>query len=290
MASSLPAFSTLVSDARYCHIRPIPRGRVSGLSVACAGVERCLPAYRVARAGFACFGLEFVAEGNGSVTLRGRRSPLQPGSAFLYGPNVRHDIVTSERRPMRKYFVDFFGAGAPTFLQRLELRFGEIRQVDDANVVQTLFDELIREGQRGSDRGAELADSYLRVLLQKVAELPAQPQPARPAAYRTWRRCQEIVETDFRRLRGLHELSQRTGLHPSHLCRIYKQFGLRSPHADITQRKLNHAAMLLMTSPTLVKSIAQQVGYDDPLHFSRVFRKHFGQSPLEFQRTQRRAG
>jgi AraC-like DNA-binding protein len=217
--------------------------------------------------------------------LDGRSHALRPGTAFLYGPGVPQVITTHPQKRLKKYFVDFFGKEAAGLLRQLRLRPGEVRWVEEAAVVQTLFDELIREGQRG---GAELCDAYLRVLLHKVAKQLPDAQPNRTAAYVSWRRCQEIVETDFHRLRGLRELSERTRLHPSHLCRLYKQFGNRSPHADITRRKLNHAAMLLMTAAAPVKAVALQVGYEDPLHFSRLFRRHFGRSPLAFRRAENR--
>ena len=284
----LPAFSTLVTDARYCHVRQVRKS--SGVLAACAGVERCRPDYHVRRSGFECMGLEFVASGGGAVTLDRRRSVLGPGTAFLYGPGIPHEIATLPSRPMVKYFVDFYGAGTESFLRRLGLSTGQLRQVVEVAAVQALFEGLLADGQRGGERVGEIADAYLRLILHKVAETPAGAPVSLHAGYSSWRRCEAVLEADFRSLKGLGELSARTGLHQSHLCRLYKQFGRGSPHAELTRRKMNHAAMLLVTSNLLVKEVAAQVGYDDPLHFSRVFRRQFGRSPLEFRQAESRAG
>ena len=39
------------------------------------------------------------------------------------------------------------------------------------------------------------------------------------------------------------------------------------------------AKLLLQTTPLSVATIGQQVGYDDQLYFSRVFRKRVGSAP-----------
>lgn len=43
--------------------------------------------------------------------------------------------------------------------------------------------------------------------------------------------------------------------------------------------KLNKAANLLLTTEDKVKEIADQVGFDDPCHFSKNFKQFHGLSP-----------
>lgn len=287
MKRVLPSFSPLVAEARYCHVRPL-RGPSAGVLVACAGGERCLPQYRVSRPEFACWGFEFIAEGEGSVELAGRKYPLRPGCAFMYGPGVSHEIRTDPHRPMFKYFVDFFGKAAKSFMDDLGLRIGEVRRVVEPDSVRFLFDELIREGQKTTPRRHDAADAYLRLLLHKAAEIPATAGAAPSVAYATWQRCRSVLDERFREIKGLSELSRIIRVDPSHLCRIFKRYGAVTPHAELTRRKLNQAAMLLLTTSELVKTVASQVGFDDPLHFSRVFQRQFGCSPVAFRESEAR--
>jgi len=242
----------------------------------------------VSRPEFACWGLEFIAEGEGTVELGGHRHPLRPGSAFLYGPGIAHEIRTDPKRPMLKYFVDFFGNAAKPFMDEIGLRVGEVRRVAEPDGVRFLFDELIREGQKTTPRRQDAADTYLRLLLHKAAEIPASVGTAPSAAYATWQRCQSVLDDRFCELKGLSELSRATRVDASHLCRIFKRFGTGTPHAELTRRKINHAAMLLLTTSELVKAIALKVGFEDPLHFSRVFQRQFGCSPLAFRKSEAR--
>lgn len=288
MKRILPAFSPLIADARYCHVRPL-EGRFAGPSVACAGDERCLPQYRVSRPEFACWGLELVVEGEGALALNGHHYRLGPGNAFLYGPGIPHEIETNPKRPMRKYFVNFFGNAAGTFMAKIGVCPGELRRVAEPEIARFLFDELIREGQKSYPGSGDAADAYLRLILHKAAEIPVAGEVSHSVAYTTWRRCQTVLDQQFCELKGLGELSRATRVDPSHLCRLFQRFSHCTPHAELTRRKMNRAAEMLLTSSELVKTIAAKVGYDDPLHFSRVFRRTFGCGPLAFQRTEARS-
>ena len=50
--------------------------------------------------------------------------------------------------------------------------------------------------------------------------------------------------------------------------------------------RLGQARRLLAETDEPIATVAQRVGYDDPLHFSRDFRKHVGLSPSAFRETE----
>lgn len=59
--------------------------------------------------------------------------------------------------------------------------------------------------------------------------------------------------------------------------RFQQTYGIR-PMNFLIACRLEHAYRLLQTD-MLVKDVAAAVGYDDPLYFSRLFKKHYGFSP-----------
>lgn len=279
---ALPPFSSQVTEASYSWLDS--RLRLSaGVVVSCAGRERCQPGYYVERPGFACFGLEFVAEGAGSLTLGGQTHRLQPGHLFLYGPKCPHAIATDPQRPLLKYFVDFFGQEAQAWFRSSGLRPGRIVRVLEIEAVRRLFEDLLRESRKPHTVRAAFARAYLELIFLKAQESRANAGRVSSRSLETLRRCQQILDTRFATLHGLDDLAAAAGVAPSHLCRLFRRFQQGSPHAALVRRKLDHAAELLATRPALVKEVAAAVGYSDALHFSRVFRRHFGCSPREFQ-------
>jgi AraC-like DNA-binding protein/mannose-6-phosphate isomerase-like protein (cupin superfamily) len=282
----LPAFSQQVEEAYYAQLDLQVRSS-RAMFVLCAGRERCQPHYHVQRPEYMTYGLEFVAEGTGVLKLQGRKYPLFPGTMFLYGPGISHIISSSTQHPMVKYFVDFWGKDSASLFQRKGLNPGKVVQILELESIRHLFEELIREGRKSGKNVARMVCHYLRIIMLKSFE--SQPALLRPFSVteQTFMRCQALIEKEFVALRGLKELACAAGLDPSYLCRLYQRFHQCTPLECLTRRKLQRAAELLSMRPMMIKEVASMVGYDDPLHFSRLFRQHFSCSPRDFQKNHR---
>lgn len=85
----------------------------------------------------------------------------------------------------------------------------------------------------------------------------------------------------------LEELSQVTHYSSSHLNQLFRRTKQSSPIEYFNQMKLHAASRELYFSKMPVKHIAANYGFDDPLYFSRLFKKSFGISPNDFRIQQR---
>lgn len=80
----------------------------------------------------------------------------------------------------------------------------------------------------------------------------------------------------------LETLAEHFYVNPTYLSRVFKTATQQTPINYLIQLRLNRAKKLLESSDISVKDAAQSVGYQDAYHFSKLFKKYFGQAPSTF--------
>lgn len=258
------------------------------LRVVCGGLEQCRPDYRVHREAFPYLSLELVAGGNGRLRLGEEEVDLLPGTIFTYGPGVAHDIQADPANPPLKYFLDLSGEEAAGVLEEAGLPPGTIRQIADLPRARQLFDELataaLGPARLRARRCATLAEFL--VLTLGTDALPYGTRQSR--AYLTFARCRDIARERFLDLTSAADLAAACRLDQAYLCRQFRRFADETPYAYLLRLRLDYAARRLREGGCLVKEIAAELGFANPNHFSRVFRRIHGCSPDAFLRLARR--
>ena len=75
---------------------------------------------------------------------------------------------------------------------------------------------------------------------------------------------------------------------PAYLSKLFREYKSVTPSAYVLQIRIDKAKELLKSSSEYkIKDIAAYVGYEDPLYFSKVFKKATGMSPREFVRQEK---
>lgn len=281
MPRFLPPTSSQVASSRYVSLHERVQAR-AGLHVACVGCEVCQADYLVERKTFPCFAVEFVLKGRGRAVLNGRSFPLYPGVLYCYGPQTAHELRSDSNQPMVKYFVDFFGTDCRSLLAKGNLIPGQAVQTFEMENYRTLFEQLLADGSKMSRSRADICNTCLRLILLKTADAVHASSPRESSSAESFSRCREFIDQHFQRLHNLDDIARELHVRPAHLCRLFQQFNQPSPFQYLTHLKMNRAMELLMMSGLSVKSVALEIGYEDPYHFSRLFKRHFGRSPRHF--------
>jgi AraC-like DNA-binding protein len=276
-------FSPQVAQARrfYLNLQP-PSG--AALAVVCGGLEHCAADYEIRRAAFPFYSIEYVARGRGEVKLKERTFTLQPGRLFAYGPGVPHHIRGDAGDLLVKYFVDFTGTGAKALLRASGLASKQATEVFPANSLQPLFDELIQVGLQGRPGGSRLCAKLLECLGLRIADARAPITGAETLAFSTYQQCRGHIERHFLRLKTLEQIAAECHANNAYLCRLFRRYDRQSPYQFLLRLKMNHAAERLRQPNVLVKQVAEETGFSDPFHFSRLFKDVLGLSPDSFRR------
>jgi len=259
------------------------------LTVVCGGCEHCAPDYAIERNGFAYYTIEFVARGAGALTLAGSSYTLRPGTLFAYGPDEHHHITTDPTSLLVKYFVSIAGTEARVLLDQYGPAPGTVILTSSPSEVLNLFDELIRSGLRGTAFAPRIASLVLEQLLLRIAETSVSHGLAGGPAFATYLRCRQHIENRWGQIATLEQLARECEVDPAYVCRLFRRFDHQTPYQYLLRQKMTHAANRLTEKGTSIKQVADELGFSDPFHFSRVFRKVMGLPPGQFARMHHRA-
>ncbi|MEW7291617.1 helix-turn-helix domain-containing protein [Aquimarina sp. 2304DJ70-9] len=81
------------------------------------------------------------------------------------------------------------------------------------------------------------------------------------------------------------ELASIAGLSIHHFIRMFKRTTGETPHQCVIRMKLDHAKELLIDTEENITQVGMCVGFDNPSHFSQLFKSNFGIPPLKFRKT-----
>ena len=92
------------------------------------------------------------------------------------------------------------------------------------------------------------------------------------------RRVGEYIEAHLGDNVSLQVLAGSAGLSMSHFARAFKRSEGVSPHDYLVRRRVQRALELLAETDLPLSAIAHTSGFPDQSHFTRRFRRHFGEA------------
>jgi AraC family transcriptional regulator len=93
----------------------------------------------------------------------------------------------------------------------------------------------------------------------------------------------ELLADRFPERLVLDEIAGTVGVHPVHLCRVFRQQYRCTIGDYIRKLRLDCASRQLATSSASLAEIALAAGFADQSHFTKAFRRASGMTPAEWR-------
>jgi AraC-like DNA-binding protein len=277
-----PFAARQVIHGRYLFSPKAGPHRPQELRVLCAGFEECSADYDVRRDSFPCAALELIVGGRWEMESAEGRWTLESGMLFTYGPDCRYALGARSSGGLRKYFVDIEGRDAMKALHRAGLRPGLPVRLAHARWLQDVIEQIIDTSRLKGAHGERLATMLLPLVFERLLADREVGGTRLSASRLAFERCRDHLAANYLQISDLDRAAQACGVSQVHLCRLFSKFASETPHAFVTQMRMNHAARLIARGDVSVKVAAMEVGYPDQGHFSRVFKRVLGCAPSRF--------
>ncbi|MCA9926518.1 MAG: helix-turn-helix transcriptional regulator [Anaerolineales bacterium] len=157
-----------------------------------------------------------------------------------------------------------------------------------------LCEQMIAEYQGDSPYKYKILGSLTAVFLLKIKEMfwdDYDPQAEGSHASPIVTVFKKNLESHFRalaagetdRMLQVQDFARLQNLHPNYFSTVIKSKTGKTVNTWITEKTIAEAQALLVQTSQPIKEIAYQLGFQEPTHFSRFFKKHTGQSPGAFR-------
>jgi AraC-like DNA-binding protein len=274
--------SPRVIRGRYVFLDLAPPA-TTDLAVTCAGWEECSPEYEIRRDGFRYTALEYIAGGQWELETRGRKWKVGPGTIFAYGPGIAYSLKAVSRGGLFKYFLDLSGESAPGLLAKTGLKSASPGRVLHMRWLLEILEQLIETAHLRSRARKTISKLLLTLFLERLRE-DLRTERNFSHAKQSYDHCRQYLTDNYMRIRSLSGAARECGVSAPHLSRLFHRFDTELPKAYLLRLKMNHAGELILRGKLPVKVAAAEVGFDDPYHFSRCFKRVHGVAPSYFGR------
>ena len=92
------------------------------------------------------------------------------------------------------------------------------------------------------------------------------------------------MEWEYKTPRRISEYAKLCGMSCARFSVVFKEATGKTPQKFIEDVRISKARDLLISTTMSVSAIAENIGFRDPLYFSRVFKNSVGKSPTEYRR------
>lgn len=233
------------------------------------------------------FQLLYVASGKTHFYFEeGKDTVVSAGNMVLYRPKEPQKYVYYGSEQAEVYWVHFTGSNVRNILKSYGIT-NDMRVIPAGTLLEysRIFKQMIQELQQCRAGYEELLAMLLRQIFIIINRQLTKERTLKSDYLDTeMELALEYFNTNYNKDLNIDDYAASRGMSVSWFIRTFKQYAGTTPMQYIVALRITNAQMLLETTNYNVAEIGNFVGYENPLYFSRIFKKQKGFSPSEYRK------
>ncbi|OAB40261.1 AraC family transcriptional regulator [Paenibacillus antarcticus] len=250
------------------------------------GMEQCLTEHHHGPAVRDHYLIHYILEGSGRFVVGNQTYHLRKGEGFLICPGVVTYYEADKNDPWAYGWVGFHGLQAEFYLTQagLDAEHPTFRYDRDDELANYLT-MMTNTTSLNTARDMQLTGLLYLILSLLVDNTQNETQidnkENRKEVY--IRKVIDFIEMNYSSKFTIAQIAHFVGLDRSYLCSIFKEYIHISIQEYLIHYRMNKACELMRNRQLSIGDISRSVGYDDPLLFSKMFKKIKGSSPKSYR-------
>ncbi len=230
--------------------------------------------------------LLYIASGKAHFTFEKEGEMLiTAGQMVLYRPQEMQHYIYYGKDQTEVYWIHFTGNQVEEILKQYHFPAdGNILYSGTSPEYQQLFRKIIQELQLCKPHYEDFCAMLLQQLFLAVDRQIREDKKMNGYAQKEAEHATHYFYEHYNKNLSIEDYAASRNMSTCWFIRTFKQYSGLTPLHYILSIRISNAQSLLENTNYTVTEIASIVGYDNPLYFSRLFRKQTGLSPTEYRK------
>ena len=228
----------------------------------------------------------YIASGKAHFFFNGVEKIVNAGNMVIYRPKEEQRYFYYSTDHTEVYWLHFTGSNVKNIIRKYGIS-------DDMHVIHTgtsleykrIFLQIIQELKLCREDYEELLVTYLQQLLILIHRaINSKPRNKKHALMQEMDAAVRYFHENYINPISIEAYAAENHMSVSWFIRSFKEYTESTPAQYLLSIRISNAQTLLETTSYNITEIAEIVGYDNPLYFSRIFKKQNGISPSDFRK------
>ena len=231
--------------------------------------------------------LLYIAAGKGEFYFKGSKEPtiVTKGNMILFRPGEPQVYCYYAVDKTEVYWVHFTGWKVEEYLERYELPH-------DENVFYTgvspdypwIYNQMIRELQLQRVNHEDMISLYMHHIFITINRYIKERRETKNDTINDIERAAHYFKDNYNKQISIEQYAAEHLMSVNWFIHSFKSVMKMSPMQYIISLRIAMAKGYLENSTKNIAEISNEVGYENALYFSRLFRKYTGMTPTEYRK------
>lgn len=270
------------------YVRQIRKSTLRSMELKFCGYSECEPLHNFGPASRPVYIIHVVLKGKGVYIVDNKRYEVKEGQGFIIEPNVINFYQADAKEPWTYCWIAFDGDGVDKYLQELGLiRQKPIFRTEKTDEIFSIIKEMLKRKEITVANELLLQGLFYQLFSMIVEENSVEEEEGMESLNPYVEKAIDYIKKNYWDDINVNSIVRHINLNRSYFSSLFQKSMGITLQEYLTVFRLSRANELLDMTDESIEEIANNCGYNDPLTFSKAYKRKYGVTPTQHRKIDR---